>query len=306
MYELLNQDQGIFFDRQLEAIEAEMYQVEYAELLGKLLFDVDTSIPSGATSATYRSFDKRGKAKWINGSARDLPRVDVSGKETTFPIKIIADSYGYNVFEIEAAAQGMFPLERERAAAAFWVCEQGIDEAIFFGASEVGIPGLFDNTEIPTDDVVGGTWATKIAAGDYDLVLADINSIFTETAVETKQRESIKKLMLPTLQYNLIATTPRSATSDTTLLEYFVSKSPYLKSMDDVISVPYLAGAGAAGADIMIGYDPNPRKVQIRLPSDVQSYPAQLTGLEYEIPVAAKFGGLIVRYPMSMRRKEKI
>ena len=47
MYELLNQDQGVFFDRQLEAIEAEMYQVEYAELLGKLLFAVDTSIPSG-------------------------------------------------------------------------------------------------------------------------------------------------------------------------------------------------------------------------------------------------------------------
>ena len=48
-------------------------------------------------------------------------------------------------------------------------------------------------------------------------------------------------VLLPVAQYTLIASTPRSTASDTTILEYFIQNNPFITTVD---WVPELAGAG--------------------------------------------------------------
>ena len=291
---------------QLKYLETAIYRVEYAELLGKQLFDVDESIPLGFVSGAYRSLDIRGKANWINGAAKDLPRADIATAETVFPIKTIGASFGYDVLEIEAARAVGMNLETERANAAAYIVETGIDEAIFAGVPDLGIFGLFTAPGIPNDQAAlnGGGLSRTFADKTADEILADINGAFSRTAVDSKGRERPGKLILPVLQYNDIATRRLGTTSDTTVLEFIVSKSPYLRSMDDVRAVPYLTKAGTGGTDMFIIYDPNPVKVQVKLPLDttIMTDLADVQGLEIVTPVIARFGGLVVRYPLSMRK----
>ena len=303
--ETFNEDHGIFFADQLKYLEKEIYRVEYAEFLGKQLFDVDESIPPGFTSGAYRAFDIRGKAKWINGAAKDLPRVDLSGKEVPYPIKTLGDSFGYDVLEIQAAQQAGLNLETERSNAAAYIVEADLDEAIFNGVPDLGIDGLLTNsdvTEVSAADIGAGVteWENK----SPDQILADVNAAFAQTNIDSKGRERPSKMGIPIKQYNDIAFRRLGTTSDTTVLEYIVSKSPYLSSMDDVIALHYFTGAGLGSTDLMMIWDPNPRKVQVKLPLDttVMSEFAQLNGLEVETPVIARFGGTIIRFPGSMRK----
>lgn len=305
-FEILNEDQGLFFADQLKYLEREIYRVEYAELQGKQLFDVDESIPPGYTSGAYRTFDLRGKANWINGSAKDLPRVDVSGKEVVYPIKTCGDSFGYDVLEIEAARVAGINLETERSNAAAFVVEQELDEAIFLGVPDLGINGLLTNTDVPNIQAAlnGGAASRLWKDKTPDEILLDVNTAFSTTNVDTKGKERPSKMGLPLLQYNDIAMRRLGSTSDTTVLEYLVSKSPYLRSMDDVSAIHYFNGTGTGATDQFVIWDPNPVKVQVKLPLDttIMSDLAQLDGLEIVTPVIARFGGTIIRYPLSMRK----
>ena len=305
-FEILNEDQGIFFADQLKYLETEIYRIEYAELQGKQLFDVDESIPPGYSSGAYRTFDLRGKANWINGGSKDLPRVDVSGTEVQYPIKTIGDSFGYDVLEIEAARVAGINLETERSNAASFVVEQGLDEAIFLGVPDLGINGLLSNTDVPNIQAANNAGATSRKWVDKtpDEILADVNLAFTTTNVDTLGKERPSKLGLPLLQYNDIATRRLGSTSDTTVLEYLVSKSPFLSSMNDVSGIHYFTGTGTGTTDQLMIWDPNPVKVQVKLPLDttIMSDLAQIEGLEIVTPVIARFGGTLIRYPLSMRK----
>lgn len=306
MLQFKNEDDGLFFADQLKYLEKEIYQVEYAELQGKQLFDVDESIPAGFTSGEYRTMDHRGKANWINGASKDLPRVDVSGKPVTYPIKTCGDSFGYDVLEIEAARVAGVNLETMRSNAAAMVVEQELDEAIFNGVPDLGITGLLTNTDVPNDQVAlnAGSSSRKFEDKTPDEILLDINGAFTRQSVATKGKEKASKMGIALEQYNYIATTRLGSTSDTTILEYLVSKSPYLRSMDDVISLNYFTGGGTGGTNMFMIWDPNPVKVQVKIPLDttIMSDYAQLEGLEIVTPVIARFGGTIIRFPLSMRK----
>lgn len=304
--QILNEDQGIFFAEQLKYLETELYRVEYAELMDKQLFDVDESIPPGFTIGAYRTMDLRGKANWLNGAAKDLPRADVSSKETIYPIKTVGNSFGYDILEIEAARVAGVPLETERSNAAAFIVEQELDAAIFNGVPDLGIIGLLTNTDVPNIQAANNAGATSREWADKtpDEILADVNGAFSQTAADTLGKERPSKMGVPILQFNDIATRRLGSVSDTTVLEYLVSKSPYLSSMDDVKSLHYFTGAGTGATDMFMIWDPNPVKVQAKIPLDttIMSDLAQMDGLEIVTPVIARFGGTIIRYPKSMRK----
>ena len=52
---------------------------------------------------TYQELDEVGIAQFVNGFAKDLPRVDVVGRETSSPIRPIGASYGYTTANIRQA-----------------------------------------------------------------------------------------------------------------------------------------------------------------------------------------------------------
>lgn len=296
-----------FFARQLEAIKARSFDVLYPNLKFRTLFPMDQEAPAGAKSVTYETYDEVGMAKIISSYAQDLPRADVAGKETTVPVRTIGSSFGYNVKEIKSAQMAGLNLSQRRANAARRAIEEQLNRIAFFGNTEANLYGLFTAPNIPNGNVPNGAavapeWSTKTA----DEILLDINSIFDDIFESTKGVENADTLLLPLSQWSLIMTTARSTTSDTTIANYVVANSPWLKTLANIIPVNELKGAGTAGVDVMVAYTKHMDKLEFVLPEDVTFYPEQLEKLEYITPVTAECGGLNVYYPLSAKIMEKI
>lgn len=300
-------DGSVFFNRELERIIPNSFDVKYPALKARMLFPVSNEGGFGITSITYHTYDQRGTAKIINSYAKDAPRADIGGKETTIPVKELGIAYAYTVKEIASSQLTGKSLDQRRANAARRAIEEGINKIAWFGDEETGLPGLFSNPTIPRVTVVNGAggqpeWINKTP----DEILFDMNDLVTDIFENTNQIEQANTLLLPTAQWSLISSTPRSANSDTTILQYFVQNSQFITSAEDVIPVNELKGAGTGGVDVMIAYDRNPEKVQLEIPGELQFLAPQEKGFEIEIPGWSAVGGLNVYYPLSFNIGEGI
>lgn len=304
----LDQDTSVFFNRELEHIKSRSYDVLYQDLYARDVFPTDNEAGAYTRHITYRTYDRVGMAKIISSYAKDLPRADIAGRETTSPVRVIGLSFAYNVDEILASTQTGRSLEQRRANAVQRGTEETIDRIAWFGDSPSGLPGFLTNPNIPTDIVAasgtGGTaaeqrqWVNKTPAQ----ILTDVNSLFTNIVNVTRQKERPNTLLLPTAQYNDIAFRPRAdVATDTTVMQYIIRNSPYIQSEADIMSIPDLAGAGTGGVDIMVAYDRNPEKLTMEVPLELQFLAPQERGLEIEVPSWAKTGGVLVYYPISVR-----
>jgi hypothetical protein len=298
----LDASTSIFFKRELEFVKARSYDVEYQDLTARTLFPVSSEAGAFAQIITWTSYDRVGMAQIISSYAKDLPRADISGKQESSPVRAIGLSFAYTVDEILTAEAVGKPLEQRRVNAVMRGSEETIDHIAWYGDAATGLPGFLTNANIPTGPVAPGagggtTWVTKTP----EEILDDVNNLFGTTYSVTRKKERPSRLLLPIKQWNYITTKARSANSDTTIAQYLVQNSPFLSSMDDIMAIPEMEGAGTGGADLMVIYTPDPDKLTMEVPLELQFLPAQEIGLSFEVPAWAKTGGTIVYKPLSAR-----
>lgn len=300
-------DGQIFFARQLEYIEARTYDVLYQDLMYRQIFPTDTSIPAGVRSITYQTYDKAGKMRWINTAAKDIPRVDVAGKETTLPTHWGAASFAYNIGEIESARFAGVPLEQAKADACRRALEEGLNEIAWYGNADLGLIGFFSTGNgIPRTTAPNGAggfpqWSTKTP----DEIAADVNTIFSDVVEDTLKKEVPDTLLLPIAQYNLLRNTRLTDTGET-LWSYVINKVNWIRSEANVLMVPELKGAGTGGVDVAVAYTRRPDKIEFKIPQDITFHPVQQHGLEWIVNATTVCGGLHIRYPLSAHILEDI
>ncbi len=299
---VIDADGAVFFQRQLEHIKARSFDVRYAELIARMLFPVSAEAGPGVTTITYRTYDQAGAAKIINAYADDLPRADVAGQETTIPVRSVGISYGYNLDEIQASQLTGLALDQRRANAARRANEQVVNDVAYFGDATSGMPGLFDNPNIPTGAVVDPGAGTEFVNKTPDQILFDINDLFADIFETTKMVERGNTLLLPPAQWSFIMSTPRSTNSDTTIAQYIANNSPYLTSVEDIIPVNEFAAANnpLLSTDAMMAYDRSPDKLQLEIPVELEFMPVQQKNLEFVIPGRSRLAGLNIYYPLSL------
>jgi hypothetical protein len=299
----LDANETFFFSRELEYIKSKSYDIEFPEMKAFKHIPISTEAGEGALSITYAQFEEVGLARIIESYADDLPRADIRGKEFTQLVKSVGASYGYSVQEIRAAVYVGRSLTQRQANAARRANDQKINRLAWFGDQTYQILGMLNNANIPIgtvlNDGTGSTtqWVNKTP----DQILYDMNTLANSIPFVTKGVEMPNTLLLPVAQYTLIASTPRSVTSDTTILEYFIQNNPFITTVD---WVPELTGAGpvvdATATDVMIAYDKNPDKLTMEIPMPFTQYPPQERGLEFVVPCESRYGGIIVYYPLSL------
>lgn len=289
----------IFFARQLEFIQARIYEFQYPTLKSFQLIPINYDVPAGAEYVTATQFQSVGRARIINSYADDLPESGIVGTQLTNPIQGIGTSYRYSHQEIRAAQLANVSLPIRLAEAARRANDQLVDNLAFFGNPAVGMTGFLNNPNVPTqavpNDGTGASteWTTKTP----DQILRDMNLIVNQVVVQSNEVEMPNTLLLPLEQYTLIASTPRSPNSDTTILNYFLMNNPYIQQ---VIPVPKLAGAGTGGVDAMVVYERNENKLEMQIPLPFTQYAPQERNLEFVIPCESRFGGVSIYYPLSI------
>ena len=88
--------EGLFFKRELESIDNQIYENVYPEHKARLLIPKQGGIADWQESYTYRIYDKVGHAAFVASMANDLPRTDAFGTEVTSLIKMYGAAYGWD------------------------------------------------------------------------------------------------------------------------------------------------------------------------------------------------------------------
>ena len=309
----LDAQESAFFARELEFVKSRSYDVLYPEYTAKSLFPVSAEAGSGAEQITYEQYDRVGLMKVIASYADDLPRSDVKGEEFTTPVRSIGGSYGYNVQEIRASQMAGKGLSQRKADATRQAYEQEVNDIAWFArpASKkyAGLTGFLYNSNTTKSSPTTGNWIAGSATADQ--IIQDVSEAITLVRTNTKGVERPDTVRFPIAEYGHIATTPRSSTSDTTILEFLRKVHPGVdfgqEGLVELSGVsPAPSGGSPATQSVMIVYKRDPMKLTLEIPQPYEQFPAQERNLEYVIPAHGRIGGVIIYYPLSVNIVEGI
>lgn len=294
----LDASESAFLSRSLEQIRAQTYDMKLLSLRAREFLPTDNSISPGAEVIRYAQYNSVGVAKIIANYADDLPRADVLALEFTSKIRGIGSSYGFSLQEVRAAQFAGVPLEQRKANAARRSIEERVDAIAQTGDSKHGLLGMLNQSNTTSFSVPnGGNGTATFATKTPDEVVKDLHGIANGIVASTKGAEVPDTLLLPIAQYTDIATRRMGDGSDTTILEFFLKSSPFIKTVDHWHA---LAGAGSGPTDRMVCYRKDPDAIQLIMPQEFEQLPPQLKGMESVTPCHARTGGVIMYYPLSM------
>jgi len=296
----LDENEGIYFGTELTYIKKKSYDKLYPQLRARDVFPISYDAGPAAETIKYYQFDQIGVAKIVTNYAKDFPRASIKGKEFLSNVKSLGASFGYNIQEIRAAMMVGRPLAEREANAARRTILFLENQIAFNGSTEFQLPGFLTNPNVPeaavAADGTGGstTWASKTP----DQIIRDVNVALRSIPVLTKGVEYANTVLLPIDQYELIASTPRSTISDTTILSFLKGVHPGV----EFTTLPFeLTGTGPGGTDLMVCYHRDPDKLTLEIPQEYEQFDPTLEGMEYNIPVHERCGGVIMYYPLSAR-----
>lgn len=293
--------ESIFFTRELTKVQARSYDVLYPELKGRMFLFVDNADMSpGDEVGIYETYDSFGMAQWISSNAKDLPRVDVKGSETTYRVYSFGNSYGYTLTEILKAQATGKPLEQRRVNAARAVAEQFIDDVMLSGSTTKNILGIANQTNAldyaaPNNAAnTSATWANK--SGDE--ILKDMNGMIQKITQTSKGVEQPNRMLLPQSLYELITSKRvNPGFNNDTILKAFLANAPAGFRVDSWYK---LETASGSSGKLAICYNDSKEKIQGVVTQEFTSLPPQTEGFETVVYNWARTGGVICYYPASI------
>ena len=295
----IDANESIFFALELQHIESQVVEVEYQDLMARQIIPISMEADPADETIAYYQFDKVGNAKIVIDYANDFPRVDLLGQKFTSTIRSLGDAFGYSVQEIRAARKVNRPLTTMLAEVAKRAAMELEDELAWFGDSTHGIPGFFTNPNIPVLSLPNDGTGNSVAWADKtpDQILRDLNLIVNTIVSNTLAVEKMKKLvLLPYDSYNYIESTPRSSTTDTTILSFFLKNNAYVEGVQPLNETSALGPGGTRG---IMAFTKSNLKVKMHIPQDFEMFPVQEKGLSFEVPCHSRFGGVIWYKPGS-------
>ncbi len=290
-----------FFARQLEYIIPEMLEFEHGRISARTVFPIDRRAGPGAEVIVLRQMTKVGSARIVTDYANDIPLADVFTEETTSNVRSIAEAAQWSIQEIRNSKLANMNLDRDKTDAAREDILRKENLIAWEGDATHGLAGFFTDTNIPRFTVptgVGGvTWALKTGA---EMVL-DMNLTVNPISENTNGVEAPDTLLIPRAQYNRAITTRMETGTDTTALRFFAENSPYISGMENIIPIDDIAGLGTAGVDTLIAYEKKANKLVMNIPLDLEQFPPQVRDMVTKVIYHERFGGVLIKKPLSIR-----
>lgn len=290
-----------FLSRELEFVRTRVFEVQYADLIARNLVPIANDIPASADTYVYKVMDRVGEAKVIANGAKDLPRVDVIGREETGKVRTLGDSYGWTVYELREAARTGTPLADLKARAARAAIETQIDNMLATGNTDkqsgMGVTGLINNADVEGLGITAfDHWVLGTTTSAQ--MVAELNAFVSGTVTTSKQKFIPDTLVIPSNRYEIVSQAPWGVDSDKSALRWFLENSVYIKNV-----VPWyrLTGAGASGKDRMIAMKRDPLVLEGVIPQEFEQFPPQAQGLEMVVNCTARSGGVKIYQPLGLK-----
>lgn len=298
------------FARELEHIFQQVIQADYPELRATEFIPLNTEVPAGSLTYTYRLWTRTGRAKVIHNYAEDLPNAGVNAMEWPAPIITTGASYSFSVVDMQRVALTGTPLESLLADAARWAVEFLGEQIACVGSAQDQVVGLVNAPGIvATAQVSIGTWLAQIAAiglatagapatavAAAQGIISDVNAMKAKVRVQTRGLEAITNILLPTDLYAALEAVPRSpAFTDDTLLDYIRKICKV-----EVDFWPQLDTAGAGGTGRVMAYKKDPLVARLIRAQPFTQLAPQPVGLAWVVPCLAQEGGVNAIKPLAI------
>lgn len=298
------QDAGesAFLERELEHIEARVYEYKLRELKFRRLFPVSNE-GQGADTIAYDLVRGAGIAKIIANGADDLPRADTFVDRFYAVVRPVGISFAYTTQELRNAAFANKPLEAQRGSAARRGMEEKLSDLAWNGDSQFNIIGVLDNPNIPKSEVAApasGTDRTWAGGDKTPLeVIKDVTTAISDIVDVTNQVHRPNTVVVPVAQYEYLIRTPYSDRVPMSIMRYITD--PLNKfGIDMFEQAPELKATGPGGEDQMLVYERTDEVLQFRIPMEMRAMPPEQRNLEFLINMESECAGLVVRYPFAM------
>ena len=294
----LDADETAAFVRQLESIRAVPYDVQYPELIwDKIVPMGGTDVDPGAEFFTWSLMDKAGEAKLITNWGEDAPSVDIQAGQSTSPLASYGIGYKYSIQDLRRANMLSLPIDQKRALAARELMARKIDRVLALGEPVAGLKGFANNSSVSILSPITGSWISGGATPAQ--ILADLLKMERDIMTTSKGIEMPDTMVVPNSLYALISTLPMSTLiPQGSVLEYFLKQSMGIRRVEKSF---YLEDAGASGATRIIAFKADIVKVEGIMPVIFEQFAPIVKGYAFNVNCHARTGGVVVRYPGSMR-----
>lgn len=298
-----------FLARELESIDERYFTELLPGLDGLRFIPLIQNVSPDSNAYTYSMWKFKGRVKAGSRNADDAPRATAVREEASRVMKELEGSYAWTISEIRRAQRLGIPLDQATVDAARRVMGQKIETMLATGDSTLGIEGLLNLTGVDSETIStktsGNTWEAN-AATDPAKIIGDVNLVTAEVFKDLKgtQAQFDKWLVLVSpAAYAAIATTPRSTTSDTTILQFLLKNNPWLESIEPWSQC---TGAGSGGTDRLVAFPRNESWGGALVPEEFEALDPQPRNLEIVVPTRGVCGGVITRYAVAARYMDGI
>jgi len=296
-----------FLIEQTSHIDAEVYKVQYPDIIYSQLIPIDTSANEWAKSITYFSMDKVGQADWFDGNATDMRLANINRNKFEQGVEMAGIGYRYTLEELgQAMLVSGLNLSAERAEAASYAYESFMDKLAYLGDSNKGFTGLINNASVTIIQAAAtGTgssklWSTKTA----DQMITDVQAALSGVYEGSNTVEMADTILLPVdaIQQLSIARIPNTTA---TALEYLSKNNLYTHVTGQTLTIRGVLGlgtAGGGGVGRMVAYRKDPRVLKLHVPMPHRFLPVWQTGpMTFDIPGIFRTGSVEIRRTAAVR-----
>jgi hypothetical protein len=189
------------------------------------------------------------------------------------------------------------PLDRDLGVSAREAIERKHNLLCWFGDEEHDLWGVLRHSYIPQYN-----FANPISdATPADTIIDEINAMINGVNTLTQQNAQVDTLLLPPDEYSYIFSTPRSATTDTTIGEFILMNNAYLRGGRGRIEQAWeLQASLNDGQARVLAYRNDPRNVKYVAPLMFRQMPVERRNLEFVINNIGQSGGFYAPKPLHM------
>lgn len=300
---------SMFLKRELERISTQVVEQEFPErlLASGAAIDILDEIQVGQQVHTYKIMTMVGEAAVLANGAQDIPKVDAFVKTESAIVYEIANSFEYTIKDLEAAQFTGSPLSATLGMGTREIMEGKLDQVAYVGEPGCRLLGLLNQPNVPVFAVAadgnsnGGTNSTKWIHKTSAQIYRDLSAFAAYMRKSTRSVYSPEILGFDQANFDLIMDMPYSATSDKTVLQFFLdaqARNP--QGIKQIVPMVELEGRAPDGSNMAIAYRKRPQSQGLHIVQDFEMLAPQLTGFSYVINCRMQTAGVECRRPTAM------
>jgi len=220
---------------------------------------------------------------WISKDSTAIsgPSLDIG--KTAQNLNLWAAEVRYTLPELASAQKLGRPVDQQKYDAMKLKWNMDVDALVYIGdPTSYNYTGLVNSAAVTTSNVAAGAsgstlWSTK----SPDEILADVNTLLTNTYIQSGTAIVPDELRVPPVQWSFLVSQKVSSAGNVSILEFLRNNSMCNAANGkplNILPVKWLTGRGVGGANRMMAYTKDKNRVRYPL-VPLQRTPVEFRGI---------------------------